>query len=351
MHMADALISPAVGGTMWVAAAGLTVYSARKLKEEMDDRKTPLMGVLGALVFAAQMINFTIPGTGSSGHLGGAMLLAVLLGPYAAFITMASILTIQSLFFADGGLLALGCNMINMGFFPCFIAFPLIYKRVAGRGPDRKRILAASMAASVMGLLLGAVGVVTETFFSGISELSFKTFILLMLPIHLVIGVVEGFVTASVVGFVCRSHPEVLQMADESSKGNSISLKPVIITLAVIAALTGGFLSWFASTSPDGLEWSVARSSGNKELPAPAGKLHAFFSGLQEKTAFLPDYSFRKEKPEAPAANEAKKGNDEPWPGVSAGTSVSGLLGGVMSLVLVGLIGIGIRTFQKRKSK
>ena len=131
MHMADALISPAVGGVMWVATAGLTVYSARKLKEEMDDRKIPLMGVLGALVFAAQMINFTIPGTGSSGHLGGAMLLAVLLGPYAAFLTMASILTIQALFFADGGLLALGCNIFNMGFFPCFIAFPLIYKRIA----------------------------------------------------------------------------------------------------------------------------------------------------------------------------------------------------------------------------
>jgi len=104
MHMADALISPAVGGAAWAATAGLTVYSARKLKQEMDDRKLPLMGVLGAFVFAAQMINFTIPATGSSGHLGGGMMLAILLGPYAAFLTMASILTVQALFFADGGL-------------------------------------------------------------------------------------------------------------------------------------------------------------------------------------------------------------------------------------------------------
>src|SRR5208337_4574407 len=132
MHMADALISPAVGGVMLAATAGLTVYSARNLKEEIDDRKIPLMGVLGALVFAAQMINFTIPGTGSSGHLGGAMLLAILLGPYAAFLTMASILTIQALFFADGGLLALGCNIVNMGGFACFIAYPLIYKNIVG---------------------------------------------------------------------------------------------------------------------------------------------------------------------------------------------------------------------------
>jgi len=101
--MADALISPAVGGTMWAATAGLTFHSARKLKEEMDERRIPLMGVMGALVFAAQMINFTIPGTGSSGHLGGGLLLAVLLGPHAAFLTMASILTIQALFFCRRG--------------------------------------------------------------------------------------------------------------------------------------------------------------------------------------------------------------------------------------------------------
>ena len=176
MHMADALISPAVGGTMWAAAAGLTAYSARQLKKEMDERKIPLMGVLGALVFAAQMINFTIPGTGSSGHLEGAIVLAILLGPYAAFLTMASILTIQALFFADGGLLALGCNIFNMGFLPCFVAFPLSTRKLPQTAADRKRIVAAAMAASIIGLQLGAFGVVTETVFSDISALSFRDF-------------------------------------------------------------------------------------------------------------------------------------------------------------------------------
>ena len=155
MHMADALISPAVGGAMWAAAAGLTAYSARQLNKEMDERKIPLMGVLGALVFAAQMINFTIPGTGSSGHFGGGLLLAVLLGPHAAFLTMASILTIQALFFADGGLLALGCNIFNMGFFPCFVAFPFIYKKIAANSPGHKRIVAAAMVASIIGFPTG----------------------------------------------------------------------------------------------------------------------------------------------------------------------------------------------------
>ena len=128
MHMADALISPAVGATMWAASGGLIAYCSKKVRAELDDRKVPLMGVLGAFVFAAQMINFSIPGTGSSGHLGGGLLLAILLGPHAALLTIASVLIVQALFFADGGLLALGCNVFNLGFFPCFIAYPFIYK-------------------------------------------------------------------------------------------------------------------------------------------------------------------------------------------------------------------------------
>ena len=154
---------------------------------------------------------------------------------------MASILTIQALFFADGGLLALGCNIFNMGFFPCFVAFPLIYKRIAANSLERKRILAASMVASIIGLQLGALGVVTETFFSDISELAFKTFVLLMLPIHLAIGIVEGFVTASVVSFVTRNRPGVLQMAAEHSMRQTKLDQTRIDYTAHYGRLDGGF--------------------------------------------------------------------------------------------------------------
>ena len=218
MHMADALISPAVGGAMWAATAGLTLYSARKLKENPDDSRTPLMGVLGAFIFAAQMINFTIPATGSSGHLGGGMILAILLGPHAAFITLASVLTVQALFFADGGLLALGCNVFNLGFFPCFIAYPFIYRRIAGQGSTQRRILAGAIAASILGLQMGAFGVVLETLFSGVSELPFATFLFLMQPIHLAIGIVEGLVTAAVVTFIWKARPEILNMAGKAPR-------------------------------------------------------------------------------------------------------------------------------------
>ena len=126
MHMADALISPAVGGTMWAASAAAIGWSARRLRREeagagtAGDR-TALMGVLGAFVFAAQMINISIPATGSSGHLGGGILLAALLGPWAALPVIASVLIVQALFFADGGLLALGCNIVNLGVIPCLL--------------------------------------------------------------------------------------------------------------------------------------------------------------------------------------------------------------------------------------
>ena len=149
MHMADALLSPVVGGTMLAASVGVAAYSIKKTQNDLDEKKIPLMGVIGAFVFAAQMINFAIPGTGSSGHIGGGMLLAILLGPYAGFLTMASILLIQALFFGDGGLLAYGSNVFNLGFFTCFVAYPLIYKWFTRKGITPKRIFWGSLISAV----------------------------------------------------------------------------------------------------------------------------------------------------------------------------------------------------------
>lgn len=338
MHMADALISPAVGGVMWGATAGLIAHCSRKTRESLEGATVPLMGVLGAFIFAAQMINFTIPATGSSGHLGGGMILAILLGPHAAFLTVASVLTVQALFFADGGLLALGCNIFNLGFFPCFIAYPLLYRKIVGEHATQGRIFIGSLIAAVAALQLGAFGVVLETTASGISELPFGTFVLLMQPIHLAIGIVEGLVTAAVVLFIWKARPEVLKMAaaHHVSTMAGLSLKRVLVVLGVLAVITGGALSWFASVFPDGLEWSMAKTSGKEELLSPQGGVHELLSGLQEKTAFLPDYAFKEaaseEAPESasPAA---------PWPAVDSGTSVSGLVGGVLTLVLAGAVG------------
>ena len=343
MHMADALISPAVGGTMLVVAAGLAVYSARKVQNDLDEKKLPLMGVMGAFIFAAQMINFTIPATGSSGHLGGGLILAILLGPYAGFLTMASVLVIQALFFADGGLLALGCNIINMGLFSCFVAYPLIYKKITGKGLSKGRIFAGSLLGAVIGLQLGAFSVVLETLASGISELPFSSFVLLMQPIHLAIGVVEGMVTAAVVTFVYSMRPEIIENAAAGKAIGSLSIKKVLIGLAIIAACTGGVLSWFASSNPDGLEWSMAGVAGTAELESE-GTLHDVLAGIQEKTAFLPDYAFKSSGEEAGAAETPA------WPAVDGGTSVAGIVGSSMVLGLSALIGFSIYSFKRRKN-
>ena len=342
MHMADALISPAVGGTLWAASAGLVALSSRKMRQHFDSGLVPLMGVLGAFVFAAQMINFTIPGTGSSGHLGGAMLLSILLGPWAAFLSIASVLTVQALFFADGGLLALGCNIFNLGFFPCFVAYPLIYKPLAGKHPTQTRLTLASVVAVVVGLQLGAFGVVLQTTASGISALPLGTFALLMQPIHLAIGVVEGLVTAAVVLFVYKARPEVLHLQPATP---SWAMSRVVAAFAVCALLTGGLLSWFASAHPDGLEWSIAAVSGQEELEAPQQGVHSALAAVQEKTSLMPDYAFARAAAASPGEQAPAHGKKEAevWPAVDAGTSTAGIVGGLLTLLLTASLGLLLR--------
>lgn len=342
MHMADALVSPAVGGTLWVAAAATIAFCSSRVSKNLDERKVPLMGVLGAFVFAAQMINFAIPATGSSGHLGGGLLLAILLGPCAAFLTIASVLMVQALFFADGGLLALGCNIINLGVFPAFIAYPLIYKRLVGGSPRQSRMVTAAIIAAVVGLQFGSLGVVLQTVFSGVSSLPFKTFLLLMQPIHLAIGVVEGVVTALVVAFVYRARPEILQSVLQDKPLGEMPVRSLVATFLVAAALLGGVLSWFASEHPDGLEWSIARITGTAELPATTYQEHAQLADFQAKTALLPDYAL---PTTANAATEpARAATDE-----RIGTSLAGLVGGALTLALCTLIGVLLRKRSKRQ--
>jgi cobalt/nickel transport system permease protein len=347
--MSDALLSPAVGVTFWAGALGSIAYCSKKIKKTLDEKSIPLMGVTGAFIFAAQMVNFTIPGTGSSGHLGGGMILAILLGPYAAFTVMASVLTIQALFFADGGLLSLGCNIWNLGIYPCFIAYPLIYKPIVQKGMTPKRILSASLISVFVGLQLGAFSVVLETLLSGRSELPFRTFILLMQPIHMAIGIVEGFITAGVINSVRAVRPGLLENIVESRPlSPEVKIKKVVLTFLAIAILTGGIVSWFASSHPDGLEWSIERVFGKPELPEHETGIAAFLKTIQEKTAFLPDYTFKKK--ESPKEQEIPGSDVKAWPKVETGTSFSGILGSGMIIALIFLVGFGIKVTRKKQT-
>ncbi len=292
MHMADALVAPAVAGAMYACSAAAAAYSLKQIRLEDDHKKIPVMGVMGAFVFAAQMINFSIPGTGSSGHLCGGLLLSAIVGPYAGFLTMIGVLLIQCLLFADGGLLALGCNIWNMAFYGCFIGALAIWKPMMKKGMTRAKIIAASVLGCMVSLQLGAFSVVLETTASRITELPFAAFLGVMQPIHLAIGLVEGLITAAVLVFVYEARPNLLYCSapEESQKGKLSFLKTLAV-LAAAAVVTGGLFSLAASSDPDGLEWSIERMTGKTDLEAEGG-VYQTADRMQSATALLPDYAF-----------------------------------------------------------
>ena len=314
MHMSDALLAPATAVTMYALSGVAAGVSVRKLtQDENVMEKIPVMGVMSAMVFAGQMINYTIPGTGSSGHLCGGMLLTGLLGPYAGFLSMIAVLMIQAFFFADGGLLALGANIWNMAFYGCFLGYFLIYRPIINsklfgdKNAMPKKLTLASILGCVISLQFGAFSVSIETLASGITELPFTTFVSLMQPIHLAIGLVEGLITAAVLVFIYENRPEMLMMPQKEKE--SWSKNKMFTVLGIITVLVGGVLSLFASEHPDGLEWTIAKVT-DATLESS--------TKLQEMTSFLPDYSFES--------------------GAAIGTSVSGIVGALILVAISALV-------------
>lgn len=333
MHMADALVAPAVAGVMYTCSAITTGHSIRKVQLQEDLKKIPMMGVMGAFVFAAQMINFTIPGTGSSGHIAGGILLSAVLGPYAGFLTMMGVLIIQCLLFADGGLLALGCNIWNMGFYGCFVGTMLVWRLFMKKGITKKRIILSSILGCVLTLQLGAFSVVLETYFSGITELPLSIFLATMQPIHLAIGFVEGIITSAVLIFIHEARPELLVTEGKTSNvvktNGKLSYRKTILSLLAMFVIIAGALSLYASKYPDGLEWSIQRITGSTDLPS-SGSIYTLSEGIQNITAVLPDYAW--------------KNSESP-----TGTSFSGLIGGVIIIFMSILISRLLRSIRNEK--
>ena len=237
MHMESMLVSTVVGASMWgVSGASLGVAAPR-----IDRAKIPLALGAGAFVFGAQMMNCAIPAPGASGHLVGAWLLTALVGPWAAFATMAAILGIQCLGFNDGGFLAYGANLFNMGLIGCLCG-ALAFRRK--RSP--LMTMACAMGASVAAIVLGALAVCAEVWLSGICTLRMGDFLAAMVPIHVAIGLGEGLLTGMIL---------------VAARARVFSWKTLTATFALCAVLIVFGLSHMASAQPDGLEWSVARAS------------------------------------------------------------------------------------------
>ncbi|QEN03465.1 cobalamin biosynthesis protein CbiM [Thiospirochaeta perfilievii] len=324
MHMSDALITPVVGGVMLISSIGVGKYSLDKMKEDITS-KIPLMAIMGAFIFAFQMINFTIPGTGSSGHIGGGLLLSIVLGPYAAFLTLAIVLLIQALFFGDGGLIAYGCTLFNLGFFTCFVAYPFIFRLLTKFDRDNKkikRVILGSIVASIIGLQLGSFGVVLQTTLSGRTDLPFIEFLSLMQGIHILIGLVEGVITGVIVKYLVINNNSVIYELPKKSRNT----RRVFIMFAISTVVIAGFISIFASSHPDGLEWAIEKIVGEKEIPFLNEKVSRL-SDKQGELALFPDYGFKKSSSDI-------------------GTSVSGLTGSLIVFTSVFLMGL---LYRKRK--
>ena len=301
MHMSDALISPAVFAATSAIALALVGIATRQvsrtsrkrdlssLTEQVSEQRIiPLMGVMGALIFAAQMLNFAIPATGSSGHIVGGILLAAILGPWAGFLTLTSIIVIQCLLFADGGLMALGCNILNMAAISCLVAYPLVFKPLVYHRTSALRWGIASIAASITALAMGALAVTIETEMSEITALPYARFIVFMIPIHLLIGLGEGLATAAVIAALRRYRPDLLHDAEYTEPKRRSIFFAAVIAIALIGGTVAGSI---ASSAPDGLEWSIERTTEGNQLAQYQSAIHQETAETQQATALLPDYN------------------------------------------------------------
>lgn len=267
MHLGNGIICPVTGIPMLAIAGVSAIWALKKARKDFKRENIPQAAALTAFVFALQMINFTIPSTGSSGHIIGAVLLAALLGPYAAFLAICAILTVQAVFFADGGLMALGCNIFNMGFLACFVVYPLVYKPLV----NNKKYALGAFVSSVAALQLGSIAVVAEAYLSGSITSNLSSFAALMQGIHLAIGAAEGLFTAAVVYAVMNG-----------------KIRQSILTsvFSVSALVIGAFLAQYASQKPDGLEWSLLKMSDSMVMQTQ-GVLYSVSEAIQAKTAVL----------------------------------------------------------------
>lgn len=214
MHIPDGFINGATSAGFGVAAAGGLGTAIRQTGKYLNERQVPLAGLVAAFVFAMQMVNFPVT-AGLSGHLLGGVLAAVLVGPWAGFVVLSVVLIVQGFLFADGGLTALGLNIVNMGFVGAIGGYGLyrVLLRLVPRNAGGISV-AAGIAAGIA-VPLAALGFVAQYAIGGTASVSTATVLTAMLGTHALIGLGEGFITALVVAAVARSRPDLVYGAPD----------------------------------------------------------------------------------------------------------------------------------------
>ncbi len=209
MHIPDGFINMPVSVTTGVVAVAAIAVAVKATNKKVGDKQIPMMGVLAAFIFAAQMLNFPVAG-GTSGHFVGAALAAILLGPWAAVLILSSVLIVQCLIFQDGGLLALGANITNMGIISGFVGY-YIYKGIDVLFKHgRAGIIVGSFAGSWFAVVSAALACATELAISGTSP--WEIALPAMGVVHMIIGVGEGLITAAVLGLIMAARPDLLKL-------------------------------------------------------------------------------------------------------------------------------------------
>ena len=252
MHIPDGFLSPGVGTTAWVVAAAGVAAALRVERREAAPMPAGILGAVAAFIFAAQLVNVPVA-AGTSGHLVGATLAAVLLGPWRGLIAIAAVLAVQALLFQDGGILAYGANLCDMGLSGCFVGYAVA--RVVGRwAPGPRGIAAGAVLGAFVATLAGAVGVSSWLGASGLYPLS--GILPVMLVTHVAIGLLEAALTGTILVTLLRWRPDLVAGLDESDAGR----RPAVVTFGLFGAalVVAAFLAPFASTLPDGLEKTAA---------------------------------------------------------------------------------------------
>jgi cobalt/nickel transport system permease protein len=308
LHIPDGFLSVYVAVVFWIASLVLVIYALKRVNQDLGERQAPLMGVLAAAIFAGQMLNFAVAG-GTSGHMLGATLATILLGPWAAILVMTCVVGVQALIFQDGGLLALGANIFNMaiiGVSVSYFAYRTVRRVAGGRSWG---LYAGGFAAAWLAVFVAALATALELAISGTSPANIA--LPAMGAVHALIGIAEGLITVGALAFLSAARPELVKRdRSETPAGGVVWLVGLVIALGLAV------LSPLASSHPDGLEW-VAEQQG--------------FIGLAQSPLYeiIPDYAF---------------------PGISS-EALATIAAGLLGTVLVFVVALGLAFSRRKRSQ
>ena len=243
LHIPDGFLSLAISLIFWAITIVTVGIAISKTNKSLGEKQVPLMGIMAAFIFAAQMLNFPVAG-GTSGHFLGGALAAMVLGPWAGILVMTAVIALQALLFQDGGLLVMGANILNMGLLTAMIGFGL-YRSVIGRSKG-VRLTVAGVAAW-LAVVASALVTALQLWLSGTTRL--EIVVPAMLGVHVLIGIGEAIITVAALSFIEQTRPDIINAKETAAKGGH-----GWVYAGIAIALFAVLLSPLASASPDGLE-------------------------------------------------------------------------------------------------